>query len=109
MLYYMRICAYKHNMEAKMEMERLSDFYKMFADSSRLKIIECLNNKELSVNEIVDLTKLSQTAVSHQLRILRDNHVVKFKRQAQQIFYSIDDEHISKILDVAIEHLSESA
>ena len=87
--------------------EELSYFFKMFSDESRLKIIEALVMKEYSVLELAEKVGMSQTAVSYQLRILRDSHIVKYRKVAQSVFYSIDDEHISYLINVAKYHLEE--
>ena len=85
----------------------LSEFFKMFSDESRLKIIEALIQKEYSVLELAEKVEMTQTAVSYQLRILRDSHIVKYRKVAQSVFYSIDDEHISYLINVARYHLDE--
>ena len=85
----------------------LSDFYKTLSDPSRLKIIYSLTKKELCVQEICDINHMNQTAVSYQLRILRGARLVKYRRDGKQIFYSIDDEHINKIVETTIEHIKE--
>lgn len=87
--------------------EELANFFKMFSDESRLRIIKCLVIKEHSVNEISEKLNMSQTAVSYQLRILRDSHIVKYRKVAQNVYYSIDDEHISYLINVAEIHLEE--
>lgn len=85
----------------------LSDFYKTLSDPSRLKIIYSLTKKELCVQEICDINHMNQTAVSYQLRILRGARLVKYRRDGKQIFYSIDDEHVSGIIKLTLEHLLE--
>ena len=91
----------------KVNTEELALFFKMFSDETRLKIIEALTVKEYSVNELAEEVNMSQTAVSYQLRILRDSHIVKYRKEAQSVFYSIDDEHISYLINVAKRHLEE--
>ena len=85
----------------------LTEFYKTLSDPTRLKIIYALTKKELCVQDISDAVKMSQTAVSYQLRILRGARLVKFRRSGKQIFYSIDDEHVSGIINLTLEHLNE--
>ncbi|MCR5741489.1 MAG: metalloregulator ArsR/SmtB family transcription factor [Gammaproteobacteria bacterium] len=87
--------------------EKLANFFKMFSDETRLKIIEELVIKEYSVNELKDKLNMTQTNVSYQLRILRDSHIVKYRKVQQNVFYSIDDEHISYLINVARLHLEE--
>lgn len=83
----------------------LSEFYKIMADYTRMKIIYALIEKELCVTEIAEIVNMSQTAVSYQLRILRDARVVKHRRDGKMIFYSIDDEHVSDIINTTVTHL----
>ena len=89
------------------EYYEIAEFLKNFSDASRVKIVLALLEKELSVNDIAEKVGMTQTAVSYQLRILRDSRIVKHRREAQNIYYSIDDEHINKILLTTQEHLEE--
>lgn len=84
----------------------LSDFFKLFGDSTRLKIIFCLMNCELCVNDLAQSLEMSQSSISHQLKILRQNKVVKNRKEGKQVFYSLDDEHVSSILTQGVEHLA---
>lgn len=83
----------------------LSDFFKLFGDSTRLKIIFSLMNTELCVNEISAELEMSQSSISHQLKILRQNKIVKNRKIGKQVFYSLDDEHVSSIIIQGVEHL----
>mgnify|MGYP003300857231 FL=1 len=83
----------------------LSEFYKIMADYTRMKIIYALIEKELCVTEIAEIVNMSQTAVSYQLRILRGARVVKHRRDGKMIFYSIDDDHVSDIINITVTHL----
>lgn len=83
----------------------LTEFYKILADNTRIKIIYALTKKELCVNEISDIVNMSQTAVSYQLRILRGARLVKYRKEGKMVFYSIDDEHVSQIINNTIIHL----
>lgn len=85
----------------------LADLFKIFSDSTRVKILCSLFESELSVTEITEATGVSQTAVSHQLRILKQNHLVKYKRDGKQIIYSLSDEHVKTIINCGIEHIEE--
>ena len=85
----------------------LADLFKIFSDSTRVKILCSLFESELSVTEITDATGVSQTAVSHQLRILKQNHLVKYKRDGKQMIYSLSDEHVKTIINCGIEHIEE--
>lgn len=85
-----------------------SEFFKALSDSSRLKIIAALLTGELCVCDLCDIVGLSQSAVSHQLRVLRAGRIVKFRKDGKQVYYSIDDHHIAEIIQTTIFHLRES-
>ena len=85
----------------------LADLFKIFSDSTRLKIMCSLFDKELNVTEITAATGVSQTAVSHQLRILKQNNLVKYKRDGKQMVYSLSDDHVKTIINCGIEHIEE--
>ena len=85
----------------------LADLFKLFSDSTRVKVLCSLFEKELNVTEITAATGVSQTAVSHQLRILKQNHLVKYKRDGKQMVYSLADEHVKTIINCGIEHIEE--
>lgn len=92
------------------EEETLNDvanFFKIFGDQTRIKIIASLLNKELCVQDIADTVKMNQSAVSHQLRILRSSNIVKSKRDGKSIIYSLNDEHVEKIFSLGYEHITE--
>ncbi len=83
----------------------LSEFFKFFGDTTRIRIIEILMSGEISVNEIAEKLQLGQSAVSHQLRILRTAGLVKPRRAGRTIFYSLDDEHIGMIFKTGLAHI----
>lgn len=83
----------------------LSEFFKNLSDFSRVKIITCLIEKEKCVQDIAKEVDMSQTAVSYQLRILRHAKLVKSRRDGKMVFYEIVDEHVLRILEIAIEHI----
>jgi ArsR family transcriptional regulator len=85
----------------------LVDFYKLFADNSRLKILYAISMSEICVNDLAKLLNMNQSAISHQLRTLRDANLVKCRREGKMIYYSVDDEHIGQILLQGILHLSD--
>ena len=76
----------------------LSEFYKIFGDQTRLRILDVLVNKPLCVNEISEILDISQSAVSHQLKNLRSSNLVKTEKVGKNVYYSIADEHIKIIL-----------
>ena len=85
----------------------LSEFFKIFGDQTRLRILDILVNKPLCVNEISEILDISQSAVSHQLRNLRSSNLVKTEKIGKNVYYSIADEHIEIILKYGLEHISE--
>ena len=85
----------------------VAELFKVFGDSTRTKILSALFEHELSVCCISEIVNMSPSAVSHQLRILRQTKIVKSRRQGKEIFYSLDDEHIERIYRMALEHLWE--
>lgn len=85
----------------------LAELFKVFGDSTRIKILYALFVSELCVNDIAQILNLNQSAVSHQLRILKDAKLVKYKRSGKSIFYSLDDEHVRNIISMGMEHVEE--
>ncbi len=85
----------------------IAELFKVFGDTTRTKILSSLFGRELSVCCISEIVGMSQSAVSHQLRILRQTKVVKSRRQGKEIFYSLDDDHIEQIYQLALTHLHE--
>lgn len=85
----------------------LAELFKIFGDSTRIKILYALSESELCVNDIAQLLRLSQSSVSHQLRILKDSKLVKFRREGKIIFYALDDDHVRNIINMGMEHVEE--
>lgn len=85
----------------------LGDLFKVLGDPTRLKILSLLFQEELTVGSIVESLDMSQSAVSHQLSVLRQNRIVKSRREGKNIYYSFDDDHIQMIYDAGIEHILE--
>ncbi len=85
----------------------LAEFYKVFADSTRIKILYVLLKSEMCVCDISQILNVSQSAISHQLRMLKQMKLVKYRREGKAVFYSLSDEHIELILSQGLEHISE--
>lgn len=85
----------------------LAELFKVFGDSTRIKILYSMFENELCVNDIAKLLNLSQSSVSHQLRILKSSKLVKFRREGKSVFYSLDDEHVRAIISMGMEHVEE--
>ncbi len=85
----------------------ISDFFRIFGDSTRIKILWALDKSELCVCDIAALISMTKSAVSHQLKVLRDARLVKSRREGKVIFYSLADDHVKYIFEKAVEHLGE--
>lgn len=86
---------------------QLAELFKVFGDTTRIRIMCVLFQKELCVCEIAELLEMGQSAISHQLRLLRNAHLVKVKRDGKQSYYSLDDVHVREIYLMGLEHISE--
>lgn len=85
----------------------VAEMFKVFGDVTRTKILSALFEAELCVCDICEIVKMSSSAVSHQLRILRQTKIVKSRRSGKEMYYSLDDDHIAKIYRMALDHLDE--
>lgn len=85
----------------------LAELFKVFGDSTRIRILYALFEAELCVCDIAQLLGLSQTAVSHQLRVLKNSKLVKFRREGKTVFYSLADDHVRRIIGQGMEHIEE--
>jgi ArsR family transcriptional regulator len=86
----------------------LSDFFKVLGDSTRLKILFALFSSEICVQCLAELLDMNQSAVSHQLRVLKQSRLVKFRKEGKFKFYSLDDEHVCQLIVLGMSHLKES-
>ena len=86
---------------------RLAELFKMFGDTTRVRIMCVLFQRELCVCEIAELLDMGQSAISHQLRLLRNAHLVKVRRDGKQSYYSLDDDHVREIYLMGLEHIME--
>lgn len=89
------------------EVYELADLFKIFSDSTRIKILCILFESEMCVYDLSGILNMSQSAVSHQLRLLKQSKLVKHRREGKIIFYSLSDDHIRKIIDNGLEHIQE--
>ena len=85
----------------------LADLFKLFGDNTRISILWALSESEMCVCDLCALLKMKQPAVSHQLKNLKQARVVKSRRDGQVVYYSLDDEHIRKLLDLGMSHIQE--
>ncbi len=89
------------------EFEFMSTLFQMFSDRTRLKILYQLFNKECCVNELVESLGISQSAVSHQLASLKKTRIVRSYKSGRNVFYCLDDDHIERIFQLALDHVKE--
>ena len=85
----------------------LAELFKVFGDSTRIKILYALHDNELCVQDIANAVQLSQSAVSHQLRVLKDSKLVRFRREGKTVYYALDDDHVRSILSMGMDHIEE--
>lgn len=85
----------------------LAEFFKVFGDSTRIKIICALFESEMCVCDLSALLNVSQSAISHQLKTLKSARLVKYRREGKVIYYSLDDEHIKHVFDEGLKHVTE--
>ena len=88
---------------------RAASFFKVVGDETRMKILCELAVHELCVNDIAEAVEMTKSAVSHQLRMLKDEGLVKARRDGKNIFYSLDDQHVVDLLDIAFTHIEHKA
>ena len=85
----------------------LAEFFKVFGDSTRIRILWALEDREMCVCDIAYLLNMTQSAISHQLRSLKQVNLVKNRREGKVVYYSLKDEHIKQIFDIGMEHITE--
>lgn len=88
-------------------LSELADFFKLFGDSTRISILWALGESEMCVCDLCALLKMKQPAVSHQLKSLRQARIVKARRDGKNVYYSLDDDHISRLMNFGMQHLEE--
>ena len=89
------------------ESERLAELFKNFGDATRIRILYALYEEEICVNDLSELLNMSQSAISHQLRILKQSRLIRSRREGRLIYYSLADEHVRNLLSVGMEHVTE--
>ena len=85
----------------------LAELFKVYGDSTRMKIINALLVEELCVCDIAEITNSTPSAISHQLRVLKQAKLVKFRKEGKSVFYSLDDDHVKQIFEKGREHIEE--
>ncbi|MCF2669222.1 MULTISPECIES: ArsR/SmtB family transcription factor [Lachnospiraceae] len=97
----------KNKMPEEDLLKELADFYKVFADSTRIKILCVLLEAEMCVCDLAEVLGMTQSAISHQLRILKQMKLVKNRREGKTVYYSLADDHIQTIISQGMEHIME--
>ena len=86
---------------------RLASLFKLFGDTTRLRILHALEQNELCVCDLAEVLGITESAVSHQLKVLKLSNLVKYRREGQSAFYSLADDHVKILIDIALEHIME--
>ena len=102
-----KVKAVKEHMVDEEKIYDLADLFKVFGDSTRIKILVSLIDGELCVCDIASLLNMTHSAISHQLKVLKQSNLVKSKKQGKEVFYSLKDKHVITILQQGIEHIGE--
>lgn len=102
-----QVSRWKDDMPDEDTLYDLADLYKIFGDSTRIKIMYLLLRSEMCVCDIADVLNMNQSAISHQLRVLKQNKLVKNRREGKSVFYSLTDDHVMLILSQGMEHILE--
>ena len=89
------------------ELYDLAELFKVFGDSTRIRILYALFEHEVNVNDIAEQLNMTASAVSHQLRILKQNKLIKSRREGKQMYYSLADDHVKTIMAMGMEHIEE--
>ena len=97
----------KEVMEDTEVLYALSDFFKVMSDSTRMRIMAALDNEEMCVCDLSEVLGMTKSAISHQLKVLKDAQLVKFRRDGKNVFYTLKDDHVKTILEMGIEHIKE--
>lgn len=84
---------------------KVGNFFKIIGDDTRLRILYALDNNEMCVCDIANLLNMTKSAVSHQLKLLKENGLVKSKKIGREVYYRLDDEHVSEVINVGCEHV----
>ena len=85
----------------------LADLFKVFGDSTRLRVMVTISDAEMAVSDIADSLQMEQSTISHQLRVLRQNKLVRVRREGKQMYYTLDDDHVKKIIEMGLDHILE--
>ena len=99
------ICIAKKESISDNEAQQVAEIFKLLGDPTRVKILQVLTKRELCVCDIAAVIEMGQSAVSHQLRLLRNARLVRYRREGKMAWYSLDDEHVRSLLSQGIDHI----
>lgn len=102
-----KVKSVKRKMKPDETIKLISETFKVLGDPTRVKIVFALSQEELCVCDIVNLLAATKSAVSHQLRVLRNMRIVKYRKSGKMVYYSLDDEHIKNLFDEGLRHVEE--
>lgn len=97
----------KEKMPLEENLYDLAELFKVFGDTTRIKLLWALDEEEMCVCDLAILLNMTQSAISHQLRVLKQARLVKYRREGKIVFYSLDDEHVKEIFDQGLIHINE--
>ncbi|MFT3951396.1 MAG: metalloregulator ArsR/SmtB family transcription factor [Oscillospiraceae bacterium] len=101
------VAEFEKNMPCEEESYDVAELFRVLGDPTRVKILFALCLREMAVNEISEALDMTQSAISHQLRVLKQGRLVKYRREGKTVYYSIADHHVKTILSMGIEHVAE--
>lgn len=95
----------KKNMLKLKTIEDMSNFFKILGEPTRIKILNTLDNNEMCVCDIANVLNMTKSTISHQLNILRMNNIVRYKKIGKEVYYTLDDEHVKEVFEIALSHI----
>jgi len=101
------ICLAKAEIISNDDAQQVAETFKILGDTTRVKILQIISKRELCVCDIAAVTEMGQSCVSHQLRLLRNARLVKYRKEGKMVWYSLDDGHITTLIKQAIEHIKD--
>ena len=102
-----RIAQARERMPAEAVLIEMAETFKLLGDPTRVKILQALATTELCVCDLAALLEMTSSAISHQLRLLRDRNVVRFRKAGKIVYYRLDDSHVQTLVDVSLKHVTE--
>jgi len=97
----------KEQMQGSRQLAELSDLFKVLGDCTRIRILNALQMSELCVCDLVSILEMNQSAISHQLRVLRSSKIVKHRKVGRNVYYSLDDDHVHQLIQQGLDHVLE--